>query len=525
VPNEVKATGTKESAPVRAGIVQSGDRSFSLAEIRERSSRAATGFAAMGLEDGGTLAIMLRNDTPFIECVLAANQIGAYSVPINWHQKSEEVRYLLNDSRAAVLVVHSDLLHDIRHVVPENISVICVQTPPEIRQAYGVPDETALPLPGCLEWESWLAQHTPLPERPSASRGTMVYTSGTTGLPKGIKREPVPSHNREAYAALRRQWFGHQPGMRTAIVGPMYHSVQASYALAAVSANGGVFLLPRFDAEQVLALIEAEKLTHLHLVPVMMNRLLQLPRIVREKYDLSSLQFVIHGAAPCPPDVKRRFIEWWGPRVYEYYGTSEAGMVSRSSSDEWLRREGTVGKAWPGRTVRIYDNEGRVLPPRVEGVVYMSLGLMPDFTYHNADEKRSEIERDGLVTNGDIGYLDEDGYLFLCDRQQDMVISGGVNIYPAEIEAVLATHPGVSDSAVFGIPDPEYGEALAAAVQPRNGQTLSATELASFLKTRLAKYKVPREFEIRNPLPRDESGKIFKRLLRDRYWANTGRRI
>lgn len=525
MPNEVKAAGTKESAPVRTGVVQSGDRTFSLQEIRERSARAAGGFAALGLTDGGTLAIMLRNDTPFIESVLAANQIGAFSVPVNWHQKSEEVRYLLNDCQATVLVVHADLLRDVRDAVPPNVTVICVQTPPEICQAYGVPAEKALPPAGCLEWESWVRQHPPSPERPTAPRGTMVYTSGTTGLPKGIKRDPVPLHNREAYAALRRQWFGHKPGMRTAIIGPMYHSVQASYALAAVSANGSVFLLPRFDAEKVLAYIDAEKLTHLHLVPVMMNRLLQLPAAVRKKYDLSSLEFVIHGAAPCPPEVKRRFIEWWGPIVYEYYGTSEAGMVSRSNSEEWLQREGTVGKAWPGRTIRIYDSQGNVLPPRAEGIVYMSLGLMPDFTYHNADEKRSEIERDGLVTNSDIGYLDEDGYLFLCDRQHDMVISGGVNIYPAEIEAVLATHPAVFDCAVFGIPDSEYGEALAAVVQPRNGHTLSAEELTAFLKARLANYKVPRHFEFQSTLPRDESGKIFKRVLRDKYWARTGRRI
>jgi len=513
------------SKAIHAGIVSSGTRSFTLAEIRERSARAAAGFAALGLENGGILAVMLRNDVPFIECVLAANQIGAYSVPINWHQKAEETRYVLSDSRASVLVVHSDLLRNIREAVPDNVTVICVRTPPEVLEAQFVPAEAAPPLAGYLEWESWIAQFAPLVQSPTSPRGTMVYTSGTTGLPKGVKREPVAAGNRRAYETLRQQWFGHRPGMRTAIIGPMYHSVQASYALASISANGTVFLLPRFDAERVLTLIEHERLTHLHLVPVMMNRLLQLPQAVREKYDLSSLEFVIHGAAPCAPDVKRRFIEWWGSIIHEYYGTSEAGMVSRCSSEEWLQREGTVGRPWPGRRIRIYDSQGRVLPPRVKGTVYMSLGLMPDFTYHNADEKRSAIERDGLITNGDIGYLDEDGYLFLCDRQHDVVISGGVNIYPAEIEAVLAMHPGVLDSAVFGIPDSEYGEALVAAVQPRDGHTLSTSELECFLKARLTNYKVPRRFEIGVSLPRDESGKIFKRLLRDPYWAHTDRRI
>jgi long-chain acyl-CoA synthetase len=507
------------------GIAQSGNRQLTLDEVNERVARVAAGWESIGVTEGSTVAIMLRNDLPFIESVLAANRLGAYYVPINWHQKTEEVNYILVDSHATHLVIHSDLLDGIKDGIPGEVTVFCVSTPPEICEAYAISPDKAVTPGGCLEWESWLQQYEPLTERATPTRGSIVYTSGTTGPPKGVKRDPVKLENREAYAQLRRQWFGHRPGMRTAIFGPLYHSVQASYALAAISAHGQVLLLPKFDAEQLLRLIEAERLTHLHLVPTMMSRLLQLPPSVSQKYDLSSLEFVIHGAAPCPPEIKRRMIQWWGPIIHEYYGTSEAGMVSRSSSTEWLQREGTVGKPWPGRVVKIYDDEGRVLPVNTEGEVYMSLGLMPDFTYHNVEHKRTEIERDGLITNGDIGYLDEEGYLFLCDRKHDVVISGGVNIYPAEIEAVLTTHPDVFDCAVFGVPDEEFGEILIAMVQPLEERALAVAELSAFVRARLANFKVPRRFEIRDSLPRDDSGKIFKRLLRDPFWSQTGRRI
>jgi long-chain acyl-CoA synthetase len=330
---------------------------------------------------------------------------------------------------------------------------------------------------------------------------------------------------REAVSRLRQGWFGLRPGLRTAIIGPLYHSVQLSYARAALSMDGDVFLTPRFDAEELLRLIERERLTHLQLVPIMMVRLLRLPPETRARYDVSSLEFVVHGAAPCPRDVKRQMIEWWGPILHEHYGTTEVGMIARCSSQEWLEREGTVGRPYEGRVVRIYDGDGNVAPAGVEGEVYVSLGELADFTYQNADAERAMVERDGLITNGDIGYLDEAGYLYLCDRKRDMVISGGVNIYPAEVEAVLVSHPSVLDCAVFGVPHPEFGESVMAVVQPRPGAVLTVEDLRALAESRLSSYKVPRAFELREALPRDDSGKIFKRALRDPYWAATGRRI
>jgi len=508
-----------------AGTIRSGTRCVSLDELAGRAARAATGFVRTRVTEGGAVAVLLRNDVPFLECMLGSSMAGGYCVPINWHYKTEEVRYILTDSGASHLVVHSDLLRTIADAIPETVVVLVVATPPEIRDAYRIKPENAFPRFGDTDWDSWVLQWPARKEESTAALGSMTYTAGTTGRPKAVKRQPIGSNEREAYARLRAEWFGHRPGMRTAITGPLYHSVQATYTYSALRTGGHITLVPKFDAEGLLRIIDAERLTHLHLVPTMMHRLVELPESIRRQYDVSSLEFVIHGAAPCAPSIKRRLIDWWGPIVHEYYGTSEAGMVSRSSSEEWLQREGTVGKPWPGRSVRILDEDGRALPPRHKGLIYMSLGPVPDFTYHHAERLRSEIERDGLITAGDIGYVDENEYLYLCDRKQDVVISGGVNIWPAEVEAVLSSHPAVGDCAVFGIPDDEFGEVPAAAVQPVDGRPMSADELKAFLSERLAQFKVPRRFEFCDSLPRDDSGKILKRLLRQRHWSAAGRHI
>jgi long-chain acyl-CoA synthetase len=284
-------------------------------------------------------------------------------------------------------------------------------------------------------------------------------------------------------------------------------------------------LLPRFAPEGLLRAIEQHRLTHLHMVPTMFIRLLKLPQAVRERYDLSSLELVVHGAAPCPPEVKRRMLDWWGPVIREYYGSTEAGIVSVVDADEWLARPGTVGRPIAGTRVAVYDENAHLLPAGESGEIYMTLNAITDFTYHNADEKRREIARGDMVTNGDVGCLDADGYLFLNDRKRDMVISGGVNIYPAEIEATLHNMPGVHDCAVFGIPDDEYGEALAAAVQASAGADLNADKVRAYLREHLAGYKVPRVVTFHASLPREDSGKIFKRRLREPYWSQSGRKI
>jgi long-chain acyl-CoA synthetase len=260
-------------------------------------------------------------------------------------------------------------------------------------------------------------------------------------------------------------------------------------------------------------------------VPTMFIRLMKLPEDIRRTYDMSSLRHVIHAAAPCPPDVKRAMIEWWGHVIYEFYGSTESGAVTFATSEDALRKPGTVGRIAPGAELRFLGEDGRALPQGEIGEIYSRIAGNPDFTYHNKPGKRGEIDRDGFITSGDVGYIDQDGYVFICDRKRDMVISGGVNIYPAEIESVLHAVPGVHDCAVFGIPDGEFGEALMAVVEPQAGATLDVPDIRARLKASLADYKIPRHIEIQKELPREDSGKIFKRRLRDPYWERAGRRI
>jgi long-chain acyl-CoA synthetase len=257
----------------------------------------------------------------------------------------------------------------------------------------------------------------------------------------------------------------------------------------------------------------------------MFIRLMKLPEAVRAKYDISSLRHIIHAAAPCPADVKRAMIEWWGPVIYEFYGSTESGAVTFANSEDALNKPGTVGKIAPGAELRFVGDDGKVLPQGEIGEIYSRIPGNPDFTYHNKPEKRAEIDLDGFITSGDVGYIDQDGYVFICDRKRDMVISGGVNIYPAEIEAALHAVPGLHDCAVFGIPDAEFGEALMAVVEPQPGVTLDIGSIRMQLKSSLADYKVPKHVEIQKNLPREDSGKIFKRRLRDPYWERAGRKI
>jgi long-chain acyl-CoA synthetase len=353
---------------------------------------------------------------------------------------------------------------------------------------------------------------------------TMFYTSGTTGHPKGVRRPAPTPAQMAAIERMRREIFGISPGIRCVVPGPLYHSAPNAFAMRAGRVAEVMVLMPRFDPVGFLELIERERLDTMFMVPTMFVRLLKLPEAVRRRHDLSSLKFVIHAAAPCPPDVKQAMIDWWGPVIYEFYGSTESGAVTLASSADTLRKPGTVGRAVEGAELRILDDEGRILPAGEVGEIFTRMPGLPDFTYHNKPEERVKIDRDGFITSGDVGYLDADGYLFLCDRKRDMVISGGVNIYPAEIEAVLLGLGGVKDCAVFGIPDPEFGEKLMAVVEPA-GVTLTLDDVSSYLRLHLADYKVPKVIEIGRDLPREDSGKIFKRRLRDPYWQGAGRRI
>jgi long-chain acyl-CoA synthetase len=328
-------------------------------------------------------------------------------------------------------------------------------------------------------------------------------------------------------ARTMAQVFGIRAGelIRAGITGPLYHAAPNAFARACLREAQCVVLQPRFDAEHLLQLIQQQRLTHMHMVPTMFVRLLKLPEAAKRRYDLSSLRFVVHGAAPCPPSVKREMIAWWGPVINEYYGGTETGGAIFHTAAEALKKPGTVGRPIEGAAVKIIDGAGRALAANEVGEIYLRVAGNPDFTYQGLPEKRREIERDGFITLGDLGYLDADGYLFLCDRARDMVISGGVNIYPAEIETVLVAMPGVRDCAVFGIPDEEYGESLCAHIEVEDGAMLSPDGVKTFLRSHLAGYKVPKRIEFCRALPREDSGKIYKRKLRAPYWEGTGRQI
>jgi long-chain acyl-CoA synthetase len=506
-----------------SGRIVSGERSATQAELQARAARAARGLHELGVGEGDCVALFLRNDIPFFEASFAASALGAYAVPINWHFKADEAGYILRDCAAKALVAHADLLPQIAAGLPDGLPTFIAPTPPEIARAYGV----AAPAPGGASWDAWRDSHAPWTEPPKAARNAMIYTSGTTGRPKGVRRLPQTPEQQKQVAAMMARVFGVTSGggMRTVIAGPLYHSAPNVYALACAREGGLVVLQPRFEPEELLALIERWRVTHLSMVPTMFVRLLKLPEETRRRYDLASLRFVIHAAAPCPPDVKRRMIEWWGPVINEFYGATETGVITFLDSAEALCKPGSVGRVEPGAAVRILDDDGRELPQGQAGEVFMRQSAYPDFTYQGLPEKRREIERDGFVTVGDIGYLDADGYLFLCDRRRDMVISGGVNIYPAEIEAALIGMPGVKDCAVFGVPDEEFGEALCAHVEPQPGAAVTPEEVKAWLRERLAGYKVPKLVELARELPREDSGKIFKRRLREPYWEKAGRKI
>lgn len=487
------------------------------ATLRARAARAAAGLATLGIKPGEPVAAMLRNEPVYLEVILAADRLGAPLVAINWHFRADEAGHVLADSGARVLIVHADLLPQIADLVPPGVRVIVVPTPPEIIAAYGIRAVPPAPA-GMLDWPSWRDAQAPWTAPTPPSLGMMLYTSGTTGRAKGVRRLPGTPEQHDSARRIRNLVGGARPGMRTAIVGPMYHAGPASNARIALAEAALIVVMPRFDAEELLQAVQAHRLTHLALVPIMLVRLLKLPEEVRARYDVSSLEGVTHGGSACAPDVKRAMIGWWGPILVETYGSTEASLVAAVKSEDWLRFPGTVGRALPGTSIRILDEEGQALPPGEVGEIHVDSGpnALP-FTYHNLPEERAKVEYDGHITNGDVGYLNAEGFLFVTDRKRDMVISGGVNIYPAEIEAVLITHPAVADCAVFGVPDPEYGEALVAAVQPRAGTELDAPEIADFLRARLAGYKVPRRIWGVAEMPRDSMGKVFKRRLREAY--------
>jgi len=497
--------------------VRCGDRFTTYPDLFARALRATRGLHELGIGAGDRVALLLRNSIEFLEASIATVPLGASAVPINWHWRGEEIAHVLKDSGARALVLHADLWPAIASSLPGDLALI-------VLPADG--DEVPEDVPAkALLWPEWLAGNQPWAEAPETAPMSIIYTSGTTGRPKGVVRTPATDEQREGVQAMLGEIFQLEPGERTVIPAPMYHTAPNVYALAAAIRGMDMTIMRSFDAEEFLRIVEDHRPTVVQMVPTMFVRLLALPEPVRARYELSSLRWIVHAAAPCPPEVKRAMIDWLGPIIAEYYGGTETGPVVFCTSEQWLSHPGTVGRPIERAVVKVLDGEGSELPAGESGEIYMWAEVWPDFTYAGDEEKRRAVERDGLISCGDIGYLDADGYLYLNDRASDMVISGGVNIYPAEIEACLLSLQGVRDCAVFGIPDDEFGESLAAHVELHDWAQLTGDAVREHVSAKLAAYKTPRVVEFSESLPREDSGKIFKRRLRDPYWAGRERAI
>ncbi|WP_234317803.1 AMP-binding protein [Streptomyces rimosus] len=495
--------------------------------FRQRAARIASGLRALGVEPGERIAIVLRNEPAHLEIAAGAASLGASAVPVNWHFRHDELSHVLGDGDSKVVFAHTDLLPAVAAALPARARLIEVPVPDGIAAACGFP---CPPVTGDHPLlDTWLAGHPPLTEAAARRPSTVIYSSGTTGRPKGVLRDPVGEEQLAESVAKFLAYFAVRPGGRTLIPAPLYHASPSQHAVLALAGGLDITLMPRFDAEEFLRLVERHRIEQAQLVPTMFVRLLRLPKEVRERYDLSSLTSVVHAAAPCPPHVKYAMIDWLGPVLREYYGGSETGAVTWCDSQEWLAHPGTVGRAVETSAVAVLGPDGAPLPTGRTGEIYLKpADTWPQFTYLGDPAKRAAMEAErmpGYVTIGDIGHLDADGYLYLSDRRSDLVISGGVNIYPAEIEGCLLGLDGVRDVAVLGIPDEEFGEALAAHVQPEPGADLTAEDVRAQVADRLASYKVPKVVAFEESLPRDESGKLFKRRLREPYWEGWGRAI
>ncbi|GAA3531033.1 acyl-CoA synthetase [Amycolatopsis ultiminotia] len=495
--------------PDRVALVDPDAREIGYGELAAKANRYARGLRELGLERGDAIVLLLPNGEDLVAAHFAGIQIGLYVVVVNWHLVGPEVAYILGDSGAKAFLAH-ERFADVAIAAADEAGL-----PAESRFAGGT-------VPGFRRIEELGAGLGD--ERPEdrTSGSPMLYTSGTTGRPKGVRRplsgadpDQVPAASAGFFAVFGLRPFG---GHVHLCGSPLYHTAVLNFVAISLQLGHTAVLMDRWDAEEMLRLIERHRVTHSHMVPTQFRRLLALPDEVRHKYDLSSLRVMIHGAAPCPLEVKRRMLDWWGPVVTEYYAATEGGGTVINGED-WLRKPGSVGLPWPGSTIRVLDDQGRELPAGEVGTVYMKMGESK-FEYHRDREKTEKARVGDLFTLGDVGHLDEDGYLYLHDRKADLIISGGVNVYPAEIEGELVMHPKVADIAVFGLPHEDWGEEIKAVVQPAEGVTPSpelTTELLDYAATRLARFKLPKSVDYLPELPRDPNGKLYKRRLRERY--------
>jgi long-chain acyl-CoA synthetase len=483
-----------------------GERRLSYGALDRLVNRTAHAMAARGLASGGRVALMLGNGVEFFAVTNAAAKLGALAVPINYRWRRDELAYVLADAAPDVLIVEAAFLSEAE---------------PALATAGRPTRDRVLVLGEAPGWTSFDAALAAAPDTTPAGAlarsgyNIVIYTSGTTGRPKGVVHPHIDPEIGFAAQKMLVEMWGFRPDDVHLMVGPAYHTMPGAYVAQHLFVGATSVLMRKFDAEECLRSIATERVTTSAMVPAHFIRILELPESVRARYDLSSVRKILHAAAPCPPDVKRRIMQVFPPgTVWEFYGATE-GPGTIIGPDEWLAKPGSVGRPWPGITVSILDDEGRDRAPGEVGTIYLSSRPGARFRYHNAEEKTASAFRGDRFTVGDMGYLDADGYLYISDRKHDMIISGGVNIYPLEIEHVLIAHPDVVDVAVFGIPDPRWGETVVAVVERRKDTSLDGASLQAWARERMADYKVPRRIELVAELPRDPNGKVLKRFLRD----------
>lgn len=495
--------------PERTAVISAAGEKQTFGQLFERVNQISHGLRGLGLKKGGAVAIVMSNVPEYLEVFLATQQIGAYITPINYHLTGPEMAYILDNCGAEVFVA-TEKFGDAAKKAVNELNY-------DASKCYSVGN-----IEGFQSYEKLFeGQSGDLPENRAAGQ-LMLYTSGTTGRPKGVRR-PLEDNDPDA-TAMMSTLMGALFDLKAhegvhMVTGPLYHAAPGGFGTSGLHLGHTLVLVEKWDAQECLALIEKHKVTVSHMVPTMFYRCLNLPENVKQKYDLSSLECIIHGAAPIAIDKKKAIIDWWGPVLVEYYGATEGGGAI-CKSDQWLEKPGTVGQAWPGSKLVILDDDKNELPAKEAGTVYMS-SMIGEFEYYK-DKAKTDKNRapGGLFTVGDVGYLDDEGWLYLCDRDSDLIISGGVNIYPAEVEKTLILHDKIEDVAVFGVPNEDFGESVQAVVQLKpgvEGSDALKEELLDFAKERLAKFKLPRAIDFADSLPRLDTGKLYKRFLKEKY--------
>ena len=507
--------------PERAAfIMASSGQSVSYAEFEMRANRMAHLLCAEGLGQRDHFSIMMENNDRYLEACAAGERTGLYYTCINSYLTADELAYILDNSESQILITS---------MLKLGVAIDAVAQSNKVRKVLVV-DAGANQLPEGFEDYATACQSFPVTPIDNERLGTaMLYSSGTTGRPKGIIRplpDQQPAEALPIFDFLGQLWH-YREDMVYLSPAPLYHSAPQAAVNLTIRQGGTVIIMERFDPEAYLSLIEQYTATHSQLVPTMFSRMLKLPEAVRRSYDLSSLEIAVHAAAPCPVMVKQQMIEWWGPIIHEYYGATEGLGFSACNTEEWLAHPGTVGKIVLGE-LSVLDDEMQPLPQGSPGTLWFKTAT--EFEYHNDAEKTAEATSpDGeMTTVGDVGYLDEDGFLFLTDRKTFMIISGGVNIYPQESEDLLIAHPKVADAAVFGVPNVDLGEEVKAVIQvvPGTAEEESLTqELLDYLAEHLSRQKIPRSIDYIAEMPRLPTGKLYKRLLRDQYWGEGQSRI